>query len=70
MGIVVAMVCVPIIEQSIGWEPVFYIFGSFGFFWGAAFWVYGYDTPQRARAGGAIDEREYRFVIATRHKPE
>ena len=57
LGIVVAMVCVPVIEQSIGWEPVFYIFGSFGFVWGAFFWLYGYDTPGRARASGMIDER-------------
>jgi MFS family permease len=70
LGIVVAMVCVPVIEQSIGWEPVFYIFGSFGFVWGGFFWVYGYDTPGRARAAGAIDEREYRFIIATRHKDD
>ena len=70
LGIVVAMVCVPVIEQSIGWEPVFYIFGSFGFVWGAFFWLYGYDTPGRARASGMIDEREYSYIIATRHKEE
>lgn len=70
LGIVVAMVFVPVIEQTIGWEPVFYIFGSFGFIWGAFFWAYGFDTPGRARASGAIDEREYRFIIATRHKEE
>ena len=68
LGIVVAMVFVPFIEDHFGWEPVFYIFGSFGFVWAALFAVYGADSPEGAKAEKSIDEREYRFVLATRNK--
>jgi MFS family permease len=68
LGIVVAMVFVPVIEQMLGWEEVFYIFGSFGFIWAALFAVYGADSPADARDEKSIDEREYRFILATRNK--
>ena len=45
-GIVIAMMCVPVIEHYMGWEPVFYIFGSLGFVWAALFAVYGGSSPQ------------------------
>ena len=46
VGIVIAMLCVPFIEFHMGWEPVFYIFGSLGFVWAALFAVYGGSTPR------------------------
>ena len=68
LGIVVAMVFVPVIEIHLGWEPVFYIFGSFGFVWAALFAVYGSDSPEVSHSEQAIDDREYRFILATRNK--
>jgi sugar phosphate permease len=68
LGIVVAMVFVPVIEIHLGWEPVFYIFGSLGFVWAAFFAVYGSDSPEEAKKEKLIDEREYRFILATRNK--
>ena len=38
--------CVPLIEHYLGWEPVFYIFGSLGFVWAALFAIYGGSSPQ------------------------
>ena len=40
------MMCVPLIEHYLGWEPVFYIFGSLGFVWAALFAIYGGSSPQ------------------------
>ena len=68
LGIVVAMVFVPLIEDHLGWEPVFYIFGSFGFVWAALFAVYGSDSPEDAKKENSIDAKEYRFILATRNK--
>ena len=68
LGIVVAMVFVPVIEIHLGWEPVFYIFGSLGFVWAAFFAVYGSDSPDVAKNENMIDDREYRFILATRNK--
>ena len=34
------------IEHYLGWEPVFYIFGSLGFVWAALFAIYGGSSPQ------------------------
>ena len=42
-GLVIAMMCVPLIEHYLGWV---YIFGSLGFVWAALFAIYGGSSPQ------------------------
>ena len=78
-GIVIAMMCVPVIEHYMGWEPVFYIFGSLGFVWAALFAVYGGSSPQdlcydvdtktkALKLTGLMDPREVEYIEATRAK--
>ena len=77
-GIVIAMMCVPLIEHYLGWEPVFYIFGSLGFVWAALFAIYGGSSPQdlwydvdkhgKLQLTGLMDPREVKYIEATRAK--
>jgi MFS family permease len=77
-GIVIAMMCVPLIEHYLGWEPVFYIFGSLGFVWAALFAIYGGSSPQdlcydvdkhgKLELTGLMDPREVKYIEATRAK--
>lgn len=46
IGVVVALILVPIIMQNFGWHEVFWITGALGFVW-LAFWLFLYDIPQK-----------------------
>ena len=76
VGIVIAMLCVPFIELHMGWEPVFYIFGSLGFVWAALFAVYGgssprdlcYEDKECTVLTHQMDPKEVLYIEATRTK--
>ena len=48
IGVVVALILVPIIMQTFGWHEVFWITGALGFIW-LAFWLYFYEVPQKQK---------------------
>lgn len=48
IGVVVALILVPVIMQSFGWHEVFWITGALGFVW-LAFWLFLYDIPQKQK---------------------
>src|SRR5690554_1926777 len=48
IGVVVALIVVPIIMQNYGWHEVFWITGSLGFVW-LLFWLFLYDIPQKQK---------------------
>lgn len=48
IGVVVALILVPIIMQNFGWHGVFWITGALGFVW-LAFWLILYDIPQKQK---------------------
>ncbi|AQG79839.1 hypothetical protein AWR27_11190 [Spirosoma montaniterrae] len=57
IGVVVAVLLVPLLLRSYGWPEVFWITGALGFVWLIA-WLIFYDTPIRQRRLSAT-EREY-----------
>ena len=48
VGSVLALVLVPVIMQSYGWQGVFIITGALGFIW-LAFWLVLYEIPSRQK---------------------
>ncbi|SKB32439.1 MFS transporter [Daejeonella lutea] len=48
VGSVVALILVPLIMQSYGWQGVFVITGALGFIW-LAFWLFFYEIPSRQK---------------------
>ncbi len=48
IGVVVALIIVPLIMQSYGWHEVFWITGGMGFIW-LIFWLYLYDIPRKQK---------------------
>lgn len=48
VGSVVALILVPVIMQSYGWQGVFIITGALGFVW-LAFWLVLYEIPSRQK---------------------
>jgi ACS family hexuronate transporter-like MFS transporter len=48
IGVVVALILVPVIMQSFGWHEVFWITGALGFVW-LVFWLVLYDIPQKQK---------------------
>lgn len=48
IGVVVALILVPVIMQNFGWHEVFWITGALGFVW-LAFWLFLYDIPQKQK---------------------
>lgn len=57
IGVVVAVLLVPLLLRSYGWPEVFWITGALGFVW-LAFWLYFYEVPARQRRLTAA-ERDY-----------
>lgn len=57
IGVVVALILVPVIMQNFGWHEVFWITGALGFVW-LAFWLFLYDIPQKQKRLSA-DELAY-----------
>lgn len=48
IGVVVALIIVPIIMQNYGWHEVFWITGAMGFVW-LIFWLWLYEIPSRQK---------------------
>jgi ACS family hexuronate transporter-like MFS transporter len=48
IGVVVALILVPIIMQSYGWQEVFWITGALGFVW-LIFWWFFYEIPSKQK---------------------
>lgn len=48
IGVVVALIVVPIIMQNYGWQEVFWITGSLGFVW-LLFWLWLYEIPSKQK---------------------
>ncbi len=48
IGVVVALIIVPIIMQNYGWHEVFWITGAMGFIW-LIFWLWLYEIPSRQK---------------------
>ena len=48
IGVVVALILVPVILQNFGWHEVFWITGALGFVW-LVFWLLLYDIPQKQK---------------------
>lgn len=48
IGVVVALILVPLILQNYGWQEVFWITGSLGFIW-LLFWLIFYEVPSRQK---------------------
>lgn len=57
IGVVVAVLLVPLILRSYGWPEVFWITGALGFVWLVAWWIF-YDVPTRQKRLQPA-EREY-----------
>lgn len=57
VGVVFALIMVPAILQSYGWQEVFWITGALGFVW-LIFWLWLYDTPLKQKKLTA-EELEY-----------
>lgn len=57
IGVVVAVLLVPLILQSYGWQEVFWITGASGFVWLVA-WLIFYDIPARQKRLSTA-ERDY-----------
>ena len=52
----------PITGQYVGWESVFYVFGSLGVLWFLAWSLVVYDGPD-VHPRISCDEREYLQVV-------
>jgi ACS family hexuronate transporter-like MFS transporter len=57
IGVVSALLIVPIILNSYGWKEVFWITGAFGFVWLIFWWIF-YEVPERQKRLSAA-ELEY-----------
>lgn len=57
VGVVVALIIVPWILTSYGWQEVFWITGALGFVW-LIFWLIFYDVPSKQKRLGA-EELDY-----------
>ena len=57
VGVVVALIIVPWILTSYGWQEVFWITGALGFVW-LIFWLIFYDVPSKQKRLGA-EEMDY-----------
>ncbi|XP_017753621.1 PREDICTED: putative inorganic phosphate cotransporter [Eufriesea mexicana] len=57
------VICFPITAQlavsSAGWPSIFYVFGALSILWGAAFFIFGADSPANF---SRISEREKRYI--------
>ena len=54
IGVVVALILVPWILASYGWQEVFWITGALGFVW-LIFWLLFYDIPSKQKRLGAAE---------------
>jgi MFS transporter, ACS family, hexuronate transporter len=59
IGVVLALVIVPLILRRFSWHEVFWITGGFGFIW-LIFWLIFYDIPSRQKR---LTREEYSFIL-------
>ncbi|GAB3548482.1 MFS transporter [Spirosoma fluminis] len=60
IGVVVAVLIVPLILNRYGWQEVFWITGALGFVW-LIFWLIFYDVPARQHR---LTEEEHQYIIS------
>ncbi|HEX8607929.1 MAG TPA: MFS transporter, partial [Pedobacter sp.] len=58
VGVVVALLVVPLILNFYGWQEVFWITGAFGFVWLIFWWIF-YDVPAKQKR---LSAEEYAFI--------
>ncbi len=60
VGVVVALLVVPVILNYYGWQEVFWITGSFGFIWLIFWWIF-YDIPSKQKR---LSAEEWAFITS------
>ena len=60
VGVVVALLVVPVILNYYGWQQVFWITGSFGFIWLIFWWIF-YDIPSKQKR---LSAEEYAYIAS------
>jgi ACS family hexuronate transporter-like MFS transporter len=58
VGVVVALIVVPIIMQHYGWQEVFWITGAMGFIW-LIFWLWFYEIPSKQKR---LSQEELNYI--------
>lgn len=58
IGVVVALIVVPIIMQNYGWQEVFWVTGAMGFVW-LIFWVWLYEIPSKQKR---LSKEEFNYI--------
>ena len=58
VGVVVALLIVPVILNYYGWQEVFWITGSFGFIWLTFWWIF-YDIPLKQKR---LSAEEFAYI--------
>ena len=59
IGVVLALIIVPLILRNFSWHEVFWITGGIGFIW-LIFWLIFYDIPARQKR---LSREEFSFII-------
>lgn len=60
VGVVVALLVVPVILNYYGWQEVFWITGSFGFIWLIFWWIF-YDIPVKQKR---LSAEEFAYITS------
>ncbi|AXE17319.1 MFS transporter [Runella rosea] len=66
VGVVVALILVPWILTTYGWQEVFWITGALGFVW-LIFWLIYYDIPAKQKR---LTTEEYEYIVNGQEKEE
>jgi ACS family hexuronate transporter-like MFS transporter len=59
VGVVLALIIVPLILRNYSWHEVFWITGAIGFVW-LIFWLIFYDQPAKQKR---LSSQEYKFIV-------
>ena len=59
IGVVLALIIVPLILRNFGWHEVFWITGGFGFIW-LIFWIIFYEIPAKQKR---LSEEEHQLIL-------
>lgn len=54
LGTTTSLLIAPLVIQNYGWDAVFYLFGSLGFFWAMAWLPKAKDAPQDVLVSRAV----------------
>ena len=65
VGVVVALILVPVIMQSYGWQEVFWITGALGFTW-LIFWLILYQVPSKQKR---LTPEELNYIESDKNDP-